>query len=145
VALEALNRETVAEVAGVVFGLHKTSLYVKGVVTPSRESLLHSAIYEQKQDVNSIFYVHDKLVTGKAGKSGILCTEVEQPVGSQELAQEAVKLLKFNKDVKCFVLKKQGIIALGTTFDEAGKLVEAVSTKLQNSGKEKVGRKKRTA
>ncbi len=131
-ALEALGKETVAEVTGVVFGLDRTSLYIKGAVIPSRESLLHYAIYEQDQAVNAIFHVHDRLVMGKAAELGVPVTETEQAAGSQELAQEAVRLLKSGQGVKYFVLKNHGVIALGATIDEAGKLVEEMREKARN-------------
>jgi ribulose-5-phosphate 4-epimerase/fuculose-1-phosphate aldolase len=129
VALEAITKETVAEVTGVVFGMAGTSAYVKGPVTPSRESLLHQAIYDEFEDINAIFHVHDKVVMEKAARLGIPVTETEQVAGSAELAKEAVKLLKFNKDVKYIVLKNRGVIALGATMDEAGKLLEDMRTK----------------
>jgi ribulose-5-phosphate 4-epimerase/fuculose-1-phosphate aldolase len=124
VTLDALTPETISEVTGVVYGLNKTSVYIKGAVVPSRETILHSQIYEERPDVNAIFHVHDKHVISQAEKLGIPVTSVEKPAGSIELAQEAVKLLKSGKDIRYFVLKNHGVIALGNSLDEAGKLVE---------------------
>jgi L-fuculose-phosphate aldolase len=130
VALDALTPETVSEVTGVVYGLNKTSVYVKGQVVPSRETIMHSQIYEAQSGVNAIFHVHDALVMGQAGKLGIPVTSAEKEAGSQELAQEAVNLLKSNKDIRYFVLRNHGVIALGVTMDEAGKLVEEMRRKV---------------
>ena len=53
-------------------------------------------------------------------------TSLEQPAGSQELAQEAVNLMKLNQSVRCFVLKNYGVVALGATMSDAGKQIEAI-------------------
>jgi ribulose-5-phosphate 4-epimerase/fuculose-1-phosphate aldolase len=130
VALDVLTSETVAEVTGVVYGLNKTSVYVKGQVIPSRETILHSQIYEALSGVNAIFHVHDTLVMSKAEKLSIPVTSAEKEAGSQELAQEALNLLKINKDMRYFVLRNHGVIALGATINEAGQLVEEMRRKV---------------
>jgi ribulose-5-phosphate 4-epimerase/fuculose-1-phosphate aldolase len=124
IALDALTPDTVVEVTGVVYGLNKTSVYVKGQVIPSREVILHSQIYEYQNGINAIFHVHDPSIMNKVEKLGIPVTASEQEAGSQALAQEAVNLLKININVKYFVLKNHGVIALGATMDEAGKAIE---------------------
>ena len=132
IALDALTPETVVEVTGVVYGLNKTSVYVKGQVIPSREVILHSQIYEYCNGINAIFHVHDPSIMNKAEKLGIPVTVSEQEAGSQALAQEAVNLLKINKNVKYFVLKNHGVIALGATMDEAGKAIEEAGRGLKS-------------
>ena len=124
VALDALTPETVAEVTGVVYGLNKTSVYLKGVLVPSSETILHAQIYEERPDINAIFHVHDTRVMKQVGKLGIPVTGEEKPAGTQDLAQEAVNLIKFNKNARYFVLKNHGCVAIGATMDEVGKLVE---------------------
>ena len=131
IPLNGLAPETVAEVTGVVYGLNKTSVYVKGQVVPSRETILHAQIYDEWSSINAIFHVHDIGVMHQAEKLGIPVTSVEKEAGSQDLAQEAVNLLKFNKEVRYFILKNHGVIALGTTMDEAGKLIDEMSKKVQ--------------
>ena len=131
VALNAISGETVAEITGVVYGLHKHSVYVKGMVNPSRETLLHTQIYETREDISVIFHVHDTEVMKHAAKLGIPVTDTEQPAGSQELAQSAVKLLKLNKDTRYFILKNHGVVALGANMDETGKLIEAMRAKVK--------------
>lgn len=129
VPLNALTQETVAEVTGIVYGLNRNSVYIKGQVVPSRESILHSQIYEERSDVNAIFHAHDTVLMKQAEKLGIPVTSAEKDPGSQELANEAVSLLKFEKEVYYFVLKNHGVVALGTTLDDAGKLIEKMSRK----------------
>jgi ribulose-5-phosphate 4-epimerase/fuculose-1-phosphate aldolase len=124
IALNEITPETVAEVSRIVYGLHKTSVYVKGLVIPSRETILHSQIYEMQSAINAVFHVHDPQVMYKAEKLGLPVTSAEKAAGSPELAQEAVNFLKLNSGVRYFVLKNHGVIALGTTMDGAGKLIE---------------------
>ncbi len=131
IALNAINGETVAEITGVVYGLNKHSVYVKGMVNPSRETLLHTQIYEIREDMNVIFHAHDVEVMKQAVKLGIPVTELEQPAGSQELAQEAIKLLKLHRDTRYFILKNHGVVALGASMDEAGKLIDDMHAKIK--------------
>lgn len=130
VALDALTSETVSEVTGVVYGLNKTSVYVKGLVVPSSETILHAQIYDECPDVNAIFHVHDMRVLKQAAKLGVPITAVEKQAGTQELAQEALALLKLNKGIRYFVLKRHGTVALGSSLDEAGELVEEMRAKV---------------
>ncbi|MDP2920588.1 MAG: class II aldolase/adducin family protein [Dehalococcoidia bacterium] len=124
VSLDALTQGTVAEVTGVVYGLNKTSVYIKGAVVPSRETILHSQIYEELPEINAIFHLHDKRLMSQAEKLGVPVTANERPAGSSELAQEAINLLKTNKSLRFFVLKGRGVIFMGTSLDEAGRLAE---------------------
>jgi ribulose-5-phosphate 4-epimerase/fuculose-1-phosphate aldolase len=130
ISLDSLTPETVSEITGVVYGLNKTSVYVKGAALPSRETILHSQIYEARDDVNVIFHVHDAQVMSKAEKLGITVTDKEQPAGSPELVKEAINLLKFNKDIKYFILRNHGCVILGGNLDEAGNLVEEMRAKI---------------
>jgi len=141
VALDDINGETLAEITGVVYGLHRPSVYVKGMVMPSRETLLHTQIYEAREDIKVIFHVHDNEVMAQAEKLGIPVTAVEQPAGSQALAQEAAKLLKENKDTGYFILKNHGVVALGATMDEAGKLIEEMRAKVKQKKADKQKKK----
>jgi ribulose-5-phosphate 4-epimerase/fuculose-1-phosphate aldolase len=131
VALDALTPETVSEVTGVVYGLNKTSVYVKGMVVPSSETILHAQIYDERPDVNAIFHVHDMRVLKQAAKLGVPVTAVEKQAGTQELVQEALALLKLNKGIRYFVLKGHGTVALGSGLDEAGELVEEMRARAQ--------------
>ena len=141
--LDNINKDTVVEVRGVVFGLNRPSVYVKGVVVPSMETLLHSGIYEALPEVNAIFHTHDNAVLKVTDKLGIPSTGTEQPAGSIELVQEAVNLIKLNDSVRYFVLKNHGIIALGATMAEAGALLEKMQDKADISGLNKGSRKKK--
>jgi len=93
-------------------------------VIPSRETLLHSEIYDLRAEINAIFHVHNQLVLDFADELGVPCTERERPRGSYELVKEVNKLLGLRKDVKYFVLKNHGVVSMGGTLEEAGRLAE---------------------
>ena len=144
ITLDDLTKDTVVEVRGVVFGLNKPSVYVKGQVAPSMETLLHSGIYEALPECNVIFHTHANDVLKAAEEIGIPSTGVEQPAGSQKLAQEAVNLVKLNESVRYFVLKNHGVIALGATMSETGKLMEEMHNKAESSVKHKASKKRQS-
>jgi ribulose-5-phosphate 4-epimerase/fuculose-1-phosphate aldolase len=126
----------------VVFGLNRPSIYAKGQVVPSKETLLHSGIYEALPEINAIICVPGHIVLETAEKLSLPSTILEQSAGSQELAQEAVNLMKLNQSVRCFVIKNYCVVALGATMSEAGKQMEAIQTRAESWVKLKPGRKK---
>jgi len=133
IALDILTRDTIVEVRGVVSGLNKPSVYTKGKVEPPIETLLHSGIYEILPEIKAIFYLRAKDVLKVAEKLGIPSMDAEQPAGSQELTQQAVNLVKLNSNARYFVLKNHGVITLGASMSEAGKLVEEIQNRAGSS------------
>ena len=130
--LGALEREELVEVLKVETERSQILVYVNGRVVPSKESLLHSEVYDSRREINSVFHVHDQLVIELADELKIPCTEKEQPRGSQELVKEVNKLLGLKKDVKYFVLRNHGAIAMGETLQEAGRLAESMNKMAQD-------------
>jgi len=126
VYLNALSSNTVAEVTDIKKENNKYIVYANGIAVPSRECLLHLYIYEQRNEVNAVFHTHDEPVVALYDKLGIPCTTGEQARGSSELAIEACRLLEAEDEVQFIVLKNHGIISLGKTMQEAGKLAEEI-------------------
>ena len=124
--LGAIEKEGLVEVLKVEIEKSPILVYAKGRVSPSKESLLHSEIYELRAEINAVLHAHDQLVLAFVDKLRMPCTEREQPGGSYELAKEVNKLLCLRKDVRYFVLKNHGIIAMGETLEEAGGLAESM-------------------
>jgi len=60
------------------------------------------------------------------------CAEGEQPRGSYELAKEVQRLLGLAKDAKYLVLRNHGVIAMGETLEEAGRLAEDINRMARN-------------
>lgn len=93
----------------------------------------------RRRKINAVICVPVREILAAADNLGLPVTGKEQPAGSQELAQEAANLIKYNKGVRCFVLKNQGVVALGATLAEAVKLLEALQTKTTREKKSLAG------
>jgi ribulose-5-phosphate 4-epimerase/fuculose-1-phosphate aldolase len=142
ITLDSIKKDGVVEVRGVVFGLNRPSIYAKGQIVPSREALLHSCIYEALPQINAVFLISGHGISGAAEKLGIPSTAIEQPAGSQALAQEAANFVKTHMTVSSFVLKNYSVITLGTTIAEAGKMAEEILNKVPSGLKAKPRKKK---
>ncbi len=132
VALGAAERDNLVEVVEVEIKQAKIVVYAKGKPIPSKESVLHSEIYHSRPDINAVFHVHDQLVVGLADELGLPCTEGEQPRGSYELTTEVQRVLELRKDARYLVLRNHGVIAIGETMAEAGKLAEDMNKLARN-------------
>ena len=124
--LGRLQGGDLVEVTEVKTDENQILVYAKGCVAPSKESLLHWEIYNLKAQINAVFHSHDRVVMNVAGELGLPVTEKMRPRGSYELAEEAGKLLSLNDDLKYLVIKRHGIVSLGGSMDEAGRLAETV-------------------
>ena len=142
ISLDNVSKDMAVEVRGVVFGLNRPSIYAKGQIVPSKETLLHSGIYEALPEINAIICVPGHIVLETAEKLSLPTTLLEQTAGSQELAQEAVNLMKLNQSVRCFVIKNYCVVALGATMSEAGKQIDAIQTRAESCVKLQPGKKK---
>ncbi|MDR3223938.1 MAG: class II aldolase/adducin family protein [Methanobrevibacter sp.] len=104
---------------------------------PSSELQMHLAIYKEREDINGIVHTHSPYATGfsfsnfhlkrlegfgKIKSENIKEIPYKVP-GSDELAEHASIALK-NEDV--LILKNHGVIALGSTIEEAGDLAEFI-------------------
>jgi len=137
VNLGTIEKEDLVEVLKVEIGQRQILVYTEGQLPPSKESLLHSEIYGLRAEINAIFHTHTRLVLAFADELGIPLTGGVQPRGSYELAEEVEKLLALARDVKYFGLRKHGVIALGETLEEAGRLAERMHRIAQDKRKEK--------
>ena len=127
VSLGAIAKENLVEVLKADIKGNHISVSASGLVSPSRESLLHLRIYDLRPEVSAVFHVHDELVVDLADELKLPSTRAEQPGGSYELADEADEFLNLHKGIKYFVLRNHGVVSLGETVEEAGKLVESMN------------------
>ncbi len=141
VELRTAKKGNLVEVLKVDIENGQIIVYAKGELVPSRESILHSGVYDLRPEINAVFHTHDQQVLEYADKLKLPCTEVEQPPGSYELAKEVQRMLELRKDAAYLVLRNHGVIALGRTMAEAGKLTEDMNRMArrmaQNKGNEK--------
>ena len=114
---DALSDNCFVKVSSV--DLKKGIVRADGIREPSSESMLHSAIYRRRKEVNAIFHGHSQKILSCASKLKIPETKQEDPYGSIELVQSVLKVL----GSKSFLaIKKHGFISLGRTMEEAGEL-----------------------
>ena len=105
--------------------LKKGSVTAEGLIPPSSESLTHYGIYEANPQIQYVFHVHHQQLWEHMIRTGNFDSiEEDIPYGSQEMAEAAAKLLA-DKTSGLFVMKghDDGIVAYGSTADEAGRLI----------------------
>jgi|Deesub1362B_J571_1020462.scaffolds.fasta_scaffold02049_4 ribulose-5-phosphate 4-epimerase/fuculose-1-phosphate aldolase len=118
-----LKPEDFVEVTKIEKKNKKFVVYCKGRIVPSMESVFHKEIYNFRSEINAVFHLHDKPVLEVADKLKIFCTEKEQIPGSYSLVKEIRKLLEKRRGIDYLIIQNHGIISLGKTLTEAGKLV----------------------
>ncbi len=124
VELRATRLENLVEVLKVAIENGRMTVYARGRMMPSKESVLHSNIYDLGPEINAVFHTHDQLVLEYADELKLPCTEKEQPPGSYELAGEVQRVLQLKKNARYLVVRNHGVVALGATMAEAGKRAE---------------------
>lgn len=98
------------------------TFYIEGKKQPSSETIMHSLIYRNNEEVNAVFHGHNDVIVKNADELKLPVTEKEYESGTIELAKEVLKVLG---DKKVIVLKNHGFVSLGTTMKEAGELALA--------------------
>jgi L-fuculose-phosphate aldolase len=141
VELRAAEKANLVEVLKVEILEGQILVYAKGRVVPSKESVLHSEIYNLRPEINAVFHTHDQMVVELADELKLPCTEGEQPRGSYELAQEVQRILRLIEDARYLVLRNHGVIAMGKTMAEAGSLAENMNRMARDFAQRKEGGK----
>ncbi len=99
------------------FSLENKLVKYRGCCPPSSETFLHSLLYHEKKDIQSVIHAHDEIATSMK-LSGILDeTGREEPYGTVELAQ--ICLVTFKKGSDIIVLKNHGYVAIGSSLTQA--------------------------
>ncbi|UCH43002.1 MAG: class II aldolase/adducin family protein [Dehalococcoidales bacterium] len=123
IGLEIVEEDNLTEVLGVEEGRNLPVIYVNGKVVPSRESLLHHEIYKVRPEVKVVFHLHDELVMKCVDELNLPSTIGEQPPGSEELVREVNRLLNLAKNARYLVIRGHGIISMGETLEDTGRMV----------------------
>ena len=103
------------------------TVYVEGIRKPSSEAVMHHLIYKTQKEVNAVFHGHNNAIVMNAEKLGLQVTDMEYDSGTNALAKEALKALKYNNMI---VLKNHGFVSVGKTMKEAGE--QALATLKQS-------------
>lgn len=111
--------------------LKRGSVSAEGLIPPSSESLTHFGIYEANPAIQYVFHVHHPKLWELLINGSYDSIEEDVPYGTQEMAMAAQNLL-WNKSSGIFVMKghEDGIIAYGTSAEEAGKIILELYRKL---------------
>lgn len=111
--------------------LKRGSVTAEGLIPPSSESLTHFGIYEANSAVNYVFHVHHQKLWEMLRNGNFDFIDEDVAYGTQEMAEAAAKVMG-NKSSGIFVMKghEDGIIAYGSTAEEAGKLILDLYRKL---------------
>jgi L-ribulose-5-phosphate 4-epimerase len=98
-----------------------------GPIKPSSESLTHGMIYDLDNAIRIVLHVHSPDIWLAADSLGIPVTDSAVPYGTPQMAAEVQRLFK-ETDVcekKIFSMggHEDGVIAFGTTAEEAGEIL----------------------
>ncbi len=113
--------------------LKKMSVEAKGPIAPSSETLTHHAIYSSCSQINSIFHIHDPILWNYMIKHDMDATSEKVSYGTESMGEEASKCIG-EKTSGIFVMKghQDGIIAYGSSCEEAGKIILEIFKKSRN-------------
>lgn len=107
--------------------LKQRKIYVNGFREPSSETMLHSAIYQKRSDVNAILHAHGQKLLRNYEKLGLKSTKYFAPYGSMQLVNSVIEVLG---NENFLIMKYHGFLSLGDTTNNAGKYVEDVYKRL---------------
>lgn len=93
-------------------------VHASGKRPPSSETMLHSAIYKERRDVNAVFHGHCAKILDNAGRFNIIVTAKVEDYGSRELVDSVTDILGNNSFL---IMKGHGFLSLGNTTETAGK------------------------
>ena len=121
---------------------------VEGSVKPSKESLLHGAIYKALLHVNAIMHCHSPFATAWAAEHESLefstyhareklgfcpVLDTHSYVVPREFFPSIIELFKENEKMKSFILRGHGQVTVGITMRNASYLAELVEETAQIS------------
>jgi len=119
---------------------------VEGSVKPSKEALLHGALYEALPNIGAIMHCHSPYATAWANhhddlefsthhaqqKLGICPVfDTHSYVVPTSFFPEIIDMLKTNEEMKAFILRKHGQVTIAKTMREATYLAELVEETAQ--------------
>lgn len=121
---------------------------IDGSVKPSKESLLHGAIYSALPHVNAIMHCHSPYATAWAANHDALefsthhaqyklgfcpVLDTHSYVVPKEYFPTIVNFFQANDDMRAFILRGHGQVTVGKTMRDAGYLAELVEETAQIS------------
>lgn len=109
-----LNRLDPRQIVEVLeYNQAENALYVRGVMEPSHESLLHYIIYKKRPDINAIFHIFDSTMVNAH-------SDLDIPIISQYSPDEILRTLGKEDAI---AIKNDGLVFLGASLKDAGNLI----------------------
>ena len=118
-----------------------------GTSEPSKESLLHGAVYKNRQEIQAIVHVHAPCAIAWSEEHTCLRREtwqsrlkmtgdipvwnVDSPVVRKEDLPELKRMMEAGMIDRAFILRNHGIVALGESMEEAVRTAELVEETAQ--------------
>ncbi len=117
-----LRPEHFVEVVGVDDTKTPALVHCRGQRLPSTDTLLHWRIYHARPEIGAILHGHDPLTLAHAAALQLPMTTQSALTQTLELVEETVRLTTLHDYV---LLRDHGFLALGTSIEEAGQLIDA--------------------
>jgi len=92
-------------------------VYARGSRQPSSESMVHSAIYDLRPEIQAIFHGHSKEISANAERLGIPITTRKEEYGTIALVRRVQESLNGNPFLE---MRDHGFLSMGETINEAG-------------------------
>ena len=122
-----LQDEDFVEVKNV--DLKQKKIWVNGTKEPSSETMLHHAIYQERNDVNAIFHGHSDKLLKNYKKLRLISTKYEATYGTIELINSVLEVLKVENFL---IIKNHGFLSLGNAINRAGNEIMNINIRLRN-------------
>ena len=109
--------------------LNQKKIWINGQKEPSSETMLHYAIYQERNDVNAIFHGHSNKLLNNYKKLRLISTKYEADYGSIELINSVMEVLK---NENFLIIKNHGFLSFGNTIEQAGNEIMNINIRLRN-------------
>lgn len=106
----------------------------RGVYEPSMDSAVHAAIYADRLEATTIFHFHVGHLDVLTGRLQVPATTTYYPAGTTESMKAIQRFLGEHQGVDYFVLVDHGIVAVGSSIDATGDLVESYRRAVESKG-----------
>ena len=106
--------------------LVKNTIWCRGVVNASSESMSHAAIYSCNPEIGSVVHIHNRKLWEK-NLNVLPTTDHLIEYGTPEMAYEIIRLMGLpeTQNLRVFVMggHPEGIVAFGKTVEEAARVI----------------------
>lgn len=104
----------------------------RGLHEPSMDSAVHAAIYAKRLEATTILHFHVGHLDVLTGRLQVPATTTYYPAGTTESTHEIQRFLGGHEGIGYFVLVDHGIVAVGSSIDATGDLVESYQRRVES-------------